>query len=291
MSQDRGAASGSRDGAVRDSELEARATLAESAARAAGAVLRRHFRSRAFEVSAKAEHDFVTSADRAAESSILEAVRGAFPEDEILSEESGFVPGGTPGGWRWIVDPLDGTTNFLQGLPVYAVSIACQRDGRTVVAAVYDPELDRLYRAVSGRGADRDGTALAVSQRAGLDGAFLATGFPFKARGALGAYLEVFEAVFLRARAVRRCGAAALDLAHTAAGVFDGFFEYRLSAWDVAAGELLIREAGGVVTDLDGGDGFLRGGNVLAGAPGVHGDLLRVARKIAGEAKIDRLVP
>jgi myo-inositol-1(or 4)-monophosphatase len=262
---------------------------AEEAARAAGEILRAAFRSGALEIEAKAKHDFVTSADRASEERILDLLRGRFPDHRIVTEESGSL-GGTDD-HQWFVDPLDGTTNFLQGLPIYGISIACRAKGRTIAGVVFDPERDDLFAARRGEGAWWNGEPIHVSSRTGLEDAFLATGYPFKAKKALDTYLEVFRAVFLRARAIRRCGAAALDLAYTAAGVFDGLFEFRLSPWDIAAGALLIEEAGGRVSDLDGGGRYLLTGNVIAGSQGVHQDLVVAVGRHATEAAVESLVP
>ena len=262
---------------------------AVAAARAGGEVLRRRFGDSSLEVQAKSENDFVTQADRESEEAVLSCLADRFPGHRVLSEEAGYR-GGDASEFEWIVDPLDGTTNFLQGLPTYAVSIACRKGDRMLAAAILAPERDDLFTASHGGGAFWNGQPIQVSKRAGLASAFLATGYPFRAKAALDLYLDVFRDVFLEARAIRRCGAAALDLAYTAAGIFDGFFEFRLSAWDVAAGSLLIEEAGGAVTDLDGGRDFLRTGNVLAGAKGVQAALLAVVGRHADEADLDRLV-
>jgi len=262
---------------------------AVAAARAGGEVLRRRFGDSSLDVQAKSENDFVTEADRESEKAVLACLADRFPAHRVLSEEAGYR-GGDASDFEWIVDPLDGTTNFLQGLPTYAVSIACRKGDRMAAAAILAPERDDLFTASRGGGACWNGQPIRVSNRPGLAGAFLATGYPFRAKAALDTYLDVFRDVFLEARAIRRCGAAALDLAYTAAGIFDGFFEFRLSAWDVAAGSLLIEEAGGAVTDLDGGRDFLRTGNVLAGAKGVQAALLEVVGRHADEAELDRLV-
>lgn len=248
------------------------------------------FRAGAVGVRAKEQHDFVSAADEASERRVLEVIAGAFPEHSVLSEEAGIV-GGADSRHLWIVDPLDGTTNFLHGLPIWAVSVACARDGELVAGVVHDPLRDEWFVAERGGGARWDERPMRVSSRPGLCGAFLATGYPFKARAALGRYLAAFEAVFLEAKAIRRCGAAVLDLAHTAAGVFDGFFEFRLSPWDLAAGTLMIEEAGGAVSDLDGGRRFLRGGNLVAGNPAVQAELLRCIATHADEAALDALTP
>lgn len=260
------------------------------AARLAGEMLQRHFRDRTLEVEAKAAHDFVTEADRESESLIVDAIRSRYPDHSIETEEAGFI-GPRDAECRWIIDPLDGTSNFLKGLPIWSISIACRRQDRTVSAVVFDPLRNDLFAATEGCGARLNGDLLQVADRDSLEDAFLATGFPFRARGALSIYLQIFEHVFKQARGIRRCGSAALDLAYTAAGMFDGFFEFRLSAWDIAAGELLIREAGGVLTDIDGGVGHLRSGNVVAGSAAVHAALLAAVRLYASESRLDELAP
>ncbi|MGH9465092.1 MAG: inositol monophosphatase family protein [Thermoanaerobaculia bacterium] len=248
------------------------------------------FRSGSLVAEEKARNDFVSSADRASERAILAVLRGAFAGHQVLTEEEGRS-GGADSSHEWLVDPLDGTANFLQGLPVWAVSVACRRDGALVAGAVLDPLGGNLFLAERGGGARWNGRPMAVSRHPGLAGAFLATGFPFRAKAALEAYLAAFRDVFLAARGIRRCGAATLDLAYTAAGVFDGFFEFRLSPWDIAAGALLIREAGGRVTDLDGGTAFLETGNVVGGSPGVQDELRRALSRHADEATLDALTP
>ncbi len=266
-----------------------RLEIAQEAARTGGRILLEASRQGDLKIERKAAHDFVTSADRASEKAILDLVNRQCPGDQVLSEEEGLV--GPASDYQWIVDPLDGTTNFLRGLPTYGVSVACRRGDELVVGVVFDPVNDRLYSAERGAGAECNGRRLNVSKREGLQGAFLATGFPFKAREGLDLYLEIFRRVFLDASAIRRCGAAVLDLAHTAAGVYDGFFEFRLSAWDLAAGALLIEEAGGRVSDLDGGGRYLETGNLVAGSPGVHIELCKRIATLASEAKLDLLVP
>ena len=266
-----------------------RLEAALDAARGASEVLLAAFRERDFEVEPKEAHDFVTSADRASERSILDLLAKKCPGDQVLTEEEGLV--GPQSEYQWIIDPLDGTTNFLRGLPVFGVSLACRRAGETIVGVVVEPLAGTTFCALRGAGAECNGQALRVSDRKGLAGAFLATGFPFKARAALDVYLEIFRAAFLEASAIRRCGAAVLDLARTAAGVYDGFFEFRLSAWDLAAGALLIEEAGGLVSDLDGGSNYLETGNLIAGSPGVFRELFARIEAIAGEGTLDLLVP
>ncbi len=264
--------------------------VAVAAAQAGSEVLLRTFGSDDLQVEQKARNDFVSRADRESESAIVDLILEAFPSHSILGEEGG-VYAGSSGELEWVLDPLDGTSNFLRGVPYFCISVACRRGPDTLVGVVLDPLRGDLFTAVAGEGSRRNGEAIHVRPAAGLKGAFLATGFPFKAHPALDAYLEVFREVFLEAQAIRRCGAAALDLAYTAAGIFDGFFEFRLAPWDLAAGCLLVQEAGGVATDLDGGSEYLSSGNVLAGAPGVHRDLLAVMARHAGEARMDELVP
>ena len=259
--------------------------VALAAAEAGAEVLRGYFRKADLEVWAKAEHDFVTRADGEAEGAVLGVIRQHYPEHGVLAEEGGLQAGA--GDFQWIVDPLDGTTNFLQGLPIWAVSVACRRGPEMVVAAVLDPEGGNRFTASRGGGASWNGQRVNASERPGLEGAFVATGYPFRARQTLDLYLDVFREVFVEARAIRRCGAAALDLAYTAAGVFDGFFEFRLSPWDIAAGALLIKEAGGLVSDLDGGSRYLETGNLVAGGAGVHPELLAAVRQHADEAALE----
>jgi myo-inositol-1(or 4)-monophosphatase len=279
---------------------------AVAAAHAGSTVLRRYFRSGDLEVAVKGENDFVTRADRESEAVVLGEIRRRHPSHRILAEESGASGAGADPAdpadpvngaadaahgaeYQWLVDPLDGTTNFLQGLPVFCVSIACRRGDQVVAAAVEDPIGGNLFSAALGGGALWNGRPMSASRQPGLHGAFLATGYPFRSHGTLDVYLATFRDVFLQAKAIRRCGAAALDLAYTAAGIYDGFFEFRLSPWDIGAGVLLVREAGGVVTDVDGGEGFFLSGNVVAGGPAVQRALRQAVAAHASEADIDRL--
>ncbi|HSF39522.1 MAG TPA: inositol monophosphatase family protein [Thermoanaerobaculia bacterium] len=261
-----------------------------AAARAGAEVVTRYFRDASLEVRRKGENDFVTQADHESEAAILSVIRSRFPDHRILAEE-GSGAGDGHGEYQWLIDPLDGTTNFLQGLPVYCVSIACRRGDELLAAAIEDPEGKNVFTATRGGGAFWNGRRMEASRREGLHGAFLATGYPFRALSTLDCYLDIFRDVFGQAKAIRRCGSAALDLAYTAASVYDGFFEFRLSPWDLGAGILLVREAGGAVSDLDGAHGYFRGGNVVAGGVGVQRELLEMVRVHASEAKLDRLNP
>ena len=264
--------------------------VAETAARAGAAVIEKRYLDATVKPELKGEYDFVSVVDRESERVIIETILGAYPDHDILAEESGqLVDSGAE--YEWVIDPLDGTTNFLQGLPMFSVSIACRRGPETVVGVILDPVHGNLFTGSRGQGAFHNGRRMRVSSLPDVAGSYLATGYPFRAREALEMYLDVFRDVFLRARALRRCGSAAIDLAFTAAGVFDGFFEFRLSPWDIAAGALLIEEAGGKVTDLDGGDRYLETGNVIAGGPGVYGELSKLVGDLASEARLDELVP
>lgn len=264
--------------------------VAVRGARAGAEVLRHYFCDETLETCFKDEHDLVSRADYESEARILDEIRARFPEHRVLAEETGVQSAGLSE-FEWVIDPLDGTSNFLQGLPVFCISIACRHREEVVAAAVLDPIGDQLFTASKGSGAFLNGRPMRVSRRPGLAGAFLATGYPFRARRALDLYLEAFRAIFLRSRAIRRCGSAALDLAYTAAGVYDGFFEFRLSPWDFAAGCLLIAEAGGVVTDLDGKDGFFDSGNLIAGPPELQRELRELVGRYVDEATLEELEP
>lgn len=259
---------------------------AVSAARSGGEILLANWRNLPHgSVEEKTKNDFVTQADRDSEERIVAAIRERFPEDAFLGEEGG-ARSGRDGARVWIIDPLDGTSNFVAGFPFWCVSIAAREGEELVAGVVWDPLRDEMYAAERGGGAWRNGARLRVTGRPDLEGAFIATGFPFRNRHKIDAYLALFKAVFVHARAIRRAGSAALDLACVAAGVFDGFFEFRLAPWDIAAGAILIEEAGGQLTDFAGGRGYLERGNVVAGAPGVAEGLRRVARGIVDESSI-----
>ena len=269
-----------RDGSMSRSLL----SLAVTAAQLGGEVLRSYFgRLATSEIEEKAPNDWVSAADRASETAIAAFLGRHTPELGFLAEEGGLRSGGRA---VWVVDPLDGTANFVRSFPHFAVSVGLVEDGVPTVGAVYDPMRDEVFAAARGHGAFRNGRPLRVTSRPGLDGAFVTTGFPFRIRRHIDTYLAVFREVHGRAMAIRRPGAAALDLAHTAAGVFDGFFEFNLSAWDVAAGAVLVREAGGVVSDLDGNDEIFARGNVLAAGAGVHRDLVELLRPLCRDRDI-----
>jgi myo-inositol-1(or 4)-monophosphatase len=216
----------------------------------------------------KDQRDFVTEVDRTSEAIITEALQGATPHGRIVGEE--LSPELVRDGLVWIVDPLDGTTNFLHGVPVWAVSIAAAVDGVLEAAIVLDVPGNEQFEAVRGHGASLDGTPLSVSSIEAPEFALIGTGFPFKNIERLGEYQRQFAAVAAATSGIRRPGAAAIDLAWVAAGRFDGFWEQHLSAWDMAAGTLLVREAGGIVTDYEGNDDMLRHTSAIAGNPAIH---------------------
>jgi myo-inositol-1(or 4)-monophosphatase len=230
-------------------------------------------RGRAGEVRAKGAGDYVTEADRASERAIGEVLRGAAPGIPVVGEELG---GDETRDRFWLVDPLDGTTNFVHGFPVVGVSVALLEDGRPVAGAVHAPFLGETWSAARGLGAaEANGDTLQVSDRP-PEKAVVGTGFPFRSKHRLDEYLAVFVPAFRRFEDLRRPGAVCLDLAWVASGVFDGFFELGLGDYDVAAGGLLVEEAGGLVTDWTGGPGYLSG-DILAGPPQVHAELARLA--------------
>ncbi|NOZ54939.1 MAG: inositol-1-monophosphatase [Gammaproteobacteria bacterium] len=223
-------------------------------------------------ITVKAENDFVTEVDRAAEKEIIRTLRKAYPNHGILAEESGQQVGNDEN--LWIIDPLDGTTNFLHGFPQFAVSIALQHKGRIEQAVVYDPLRQELFTASRGRGALLNDRRIRVSAKRDLNGALLGTGFPFKQQHYLDSYIETFKALFPMTAGIRRAGSAALDLAYVAAGRLDGFWEIGLQKWDMAAGALLIQEAGGFVSDFGGDNDYLSTGNVVAANPKLMKPLL-----------------
>lgn len=254
-------------------------TAARAARQAGGHILRNLGRLSRRDVDLKQAADFVTRVDREAEDIIVREIQSAHPGHRVLSEEL-HRKEASPGGMRWIVDPLDGTTNYIHGYPMFAVSIALESDGRIVLGVILDPLRDELFTAELERGAFLNDEPIGVSSFSSLSECLITTGFPFRQKQMLDAYLEAFKRIFLRVSGIRRAGSAALDLAHLAAGRCDGFFELGLSPWDVAAGSLLVTEAGGLVTDLGGGGDYLRTGNIVAGTPAVHPELLREMRGV-----------
>jgi myo-inositol-1(or 4)-monophosphatase len=248
--------------------------IAVRAARRAGEIIVRSLnRLEALQVTSKGRNDFVSEVDHAAEREIMSVIRKAYPNHAFLAEESGKTGESET---VWIIDPLDGTTNFLHGFPVFAVSIACQHKGRLEHAVVYDPMRQELFTASRGAGAHLDNRRIRVSKQRTLEGALIATGFPYRANIKYAdAYHAMLRKVMESAAGVRRPGAAALDLAFVAAGRVDGFWEIGLSPWDTAAGTLLITEAGGRIGTLT-GTPYRQGGNVIAGNPRVYAALVEM---------------
>jgi myo-inositol-1(or 4)-monophosphatase len=251
--------------------------IAVKAARRAGAVINRAALEGGLEVRAKNRNDFVTQVDRAAEQAVIDVIRRAYPDHSFLAEESGAAPGARPE-YLWVIDPLDGTTNYIHGFPQYCVSIALEHRGTLTQAVVYDPAKNELFTASRGRGAFLDDRRMRVSKCAHLKDALVGTGFPFKELSRLELYLRQLRTLMSTCAGVRRAGSAALDLAYVAAGRMDAFWEMGLSRWDMAAGALLIQEAGGLVSDLQGGSGFLDSGDIVAATPKVLPELLESLR-------------
>ncbi len=248
------------------------------------------------QVTRKERNDFVTEVDRASEEAIIETLQSAYPSHAILAEESGHRParGGKaprPGDISqldhvWIIDPLDGTTNFIHGLPHYCISIALMERGVVTQGLVYDPIRNELFTASRGRGAFLNDRRIRVSRRTKLDESLIGTGFPFRMISQIDEYLGMLRPVMEKAAGIRRAGAAALDLAYTAAGRFDAFFEMGLKPWDVAAGSLLVTEAGGLMGDFDGNARYLEGEQVLAGTPKVFSAMIAVLNPARRESAL-----
>lgn len=252
--------------------------IAVKAARRAGQIINRaSLDVGLLKVSVKQQSDYVTEVDRAAENAIIDTLREAYPQHAILAEESGATAGsGSDSEYQWIIDPLDGTTNFIHGFPQYAVSIGLAHKGVMAHAVIYDPTKNELFTASKGAGAFLNDKRIRVSKRTKLAESLIGTGFPYRMFDHADAYMAIFRELTQKTAGLRRPGAASLDLAYVAAGRLDGFWEFGLSPWDMAAGTLLITEAGGLVSDLAGESAYLATGNVVAGNPKVFGQLLQV---------------
>ncbi len=265
--------SGRRDESVRHLEV------AVQASKAAGRILMRNLgRLQRADLFRKGEYDWVTTIDRASEEAILRIITRAFPDHTILAEES--APGASPSAWQWMVDPLDGTINYIHRFPMFCVSIALARFGKPEVGVVYDPVREELFTARRGQGARLNGRKIRVSSNNNFRESMLATGFPLRAKARLNAYLESFRRIFLETGSIRRAGSAALDLAYTACGRFDGFWEMSLASWDTAAGSLLVEEAGGIVTDFFGTDQYLSNGHIAAGNTWIQPRLVELLKPV-----------
>lgn len=241
--------------------------IAIKAARQAGVVIMRHIdRIDSLTIESKERNDFVSNVDLMAERDIIRILHEAYPDHAILAEESGSSSGNE---FEWVIDPLDGTTNYLYGFPQFSVSIALRNNGRLEQAVVYDPLKDELFSASRGHGAMLNNRRIRVTNRRDMQGALLGTGIPFRKDQNIDVFCETMKVLIPDTAGVRRAGSAALDLAYVAAGRLDGFWEFGLRPWDMAAGILLVEEAGGLVGDLNGGANHMKTGNVLAGSPKV----------------------
>ena len=247
-------------------------TAVRAARQSARIILMHYDRLDRIEMTRKARNDYVSQADTEAEEIALEILLKAYPEHGVLAEESGKREGGE---YTWVIDPLDGTTNFIHGFPQFAVSIAVLKKQTIEHGVVYDPLRNELFTASRGQGAQLNERRIRVSQCAKLETALLGTGFPFRELDRLDQWTKMFRTLTRRSAGIRRTGSAALDLAYVAAGRMDGFWEFGLEAWDMAAGALLIREAGGLISDPEGSQDFLDTGNVITANPRIFNEFLR----------------
>lgn len=249
--------------------------IAVRAARAAGDIIVRNMdRLDRIKVVTKQNNDFVSNVDHMAEEAIISAIKHAYPDHGIMAEESGTQ--GETSEYQWIIDPLDGTTNYLHGFPQFSVSIALKHKGRIEVGVIYDPISQELFTAVRGNGATLNDKKIRVTSQKGLTNALLGTGFPYYDQSYLDTYLETMKALMQKTAGIRRPGSAALDLAWLAAGRIDGFWEFNLKAWDIAAGALIVREAGGIVSDFENKEGYLESGDIIAAAPKVFPEMIQI---------------
>ncbi len=255
---------------------------AVKAARNAGNLINRYVdRVDSLKVGTKQLNDFVTEVDHFSEQEIIGTLKQAYPDHAFIGEEGGTQNSKDEKQPTWIIDPLDGTTNFLHGIPQFAVSIALQHEGQIQVGVVYDPSRDELFTATKGGGARVNNRRIRVNANTKLSGSLIATGFPYYQYDYLDRYMEILKTVITKTSGIRRPGSAALDLAYTAAGRFDGFWEFNLKSWDIAAGALLVQEAGGIVSDFSNGHDYLKSGDILCGPPKVHQELLDIIQESA----------
>jgi len=261
--------------------------IALRAARSAGdKIVRSAERMDLVQIDEKGRNDFVTDVDKAAEAEIISQLLKAFPDHRILGEESGYI-GNANSDYTWIIDPLDGTTNFIRGIPHFAVSIGCFYKGKPEHAVVFDPVKQEEFTASRGRGAQLNGRRIRVTSRTNFNGALIATGVPFNLPSSahMDPYLECFKALAEQSSGIRRLGVASLDLAYLAAGRFDAFWEMHLKPWDIAAGVLLVKEAGGMISDFQGGNDYMESGHVVAATPKLFKPTLQQVQKHLGHLK------
>lgn len=251
--------------------------IAVRAARNAGNIIARAFEQLDLvQAELKGTNDFVTNIDKEAEEAIISTIKASYPDHSFVAEESGLTTGDDK--FQWIIDPLDGTTNFVKGIPHFAVSIALRIDGKLEQAVIFDPIRGELFTASRGNGAQLNDKRIRVSKAKDLTGTLLATGFPFKQKHQLEAYNAIFTDLFTQVADMRRAGSAALDLAYVAAGRLEGFWEIGLKPWDTAAGQLIAKEAGAVISDFEGGNNFDKTGNIVVATPKVLGAIVKTMR-------------
>ncbi|MBW2649040.1 MAG: inositol monophosphatase [Deltaproteobacteria bacterium] len=251
--------------------------FAISMARVAGSLLKDRFRKN-HEIDYKGEIDIVTEADKMSEKILITEISRKFPDHNILSEESAEIKKGSR--YRWIIDPLDGTTNYAHEFPVFCVSIALEKDGKVITGVIYNPVSEELFVTEKGEGAFMNGSSISVSKTTKISESLLATGFPYDIRRDPNNNINYFDGMALEAQAIRRAGSAALDLAYTAAGRFDGFWELKLHPWDTAAGWLLVNEAGGTITDISGDNYRLDSPGILASNGKIHDSMICILGSI-----------
>jgi myo-inositol-1(or 4)-monophosphatase len=252
--------------------------IAVRAARAAGDIIVRNMdRLDRIKIVTKQNNDFVSKVDLMAEEAIITAIKQAYPDHGIIAEESGTQSENSD--FQWIIDPLDGTTNYLHGFPQFAVSIALQHKGRLEVGVIYDPLSQELFTASRGNGALLNEKKIRVTGHSGLENALIGTGFPYYDQSYLDTYIETMKALMQKTAGLRRPGSAALDLAWLAAGRIDGFWEFNLKAWDIAPGALIVREAGGIVSDFENKDNYLKTGDIIAAAPKVFPEMIKIVQE------------
>ncbi|HHS99393.1 MAG TPA: inositol monophosphatase [Thiomicrospira sp.] len=255
--------------------------IATQAARAAGGNILHHLdRIDQLNIEHKGKNDYVSEVDKEAENTIIETIKKYYPEHDIFAEESGAQQSKkTKSEVRWIIDPLDGTTNFLHQFPQFCVSIAIEVKGKLQHAAIFDPVRDEMFTATRGSGAFLNNRRLRVSEQKTLDNSLLATGFPYHDFSYLDAYMDSLKAFMINTAGIRRAGSAALDLAYVACGRVDGYWEFNLKPWDIAAGALIVKEAGGLSTDFTGGENFLESGNIIAANPKLYKEMAQTIGK------------
>lgn len=253
-------------------------TIATRAARSAGQIIERQAQQLdSIKIEQKAKNDFVSEVDKLSEQEIIEHIHKAYPDHAILCEESGLLNDGKTD-TQWIIDPIDGTTNFIHGFPQYAISIACQVKGKLEIGLVYNPKTDELFTATRGEGAMLNNRRIRVSQRLNLDGALIGVGIPFSPDRDFDGYLSQLRKFMGKPAGIRRAGAAALDMAFVASGRLDAYWEEQLKPWDVAAGILLVKEAGGLVGDFKGGNTSLESGEIVCGNPKIYQSVLEALK-------------